>query len=163
MDPLTAAQQQPITFLMAVLVIFVASFLLLRLVSNVIAHFRDYIFNMAHATLVMTPVHAYLQSLVRDAAYQGITHVLRDRRYPPQSEAPHAQAHQFFSCCDDRGLSYGFLGYIRCGLGLYQSRNRSAKGWVIVIHCTAAPAGPGISPDLRLIGQGRQIWRGTTA
>jgi ABC transporter substrate binding protein len=86
-----------------------------------------------------------------------ITHVLRDRRYPPQQEAPNAQAHQFFSCYHDGGLSYGFLGYIRCGL--YQSRNRSAKGWVVVIHFTTAPAGPDIGPDLRLIGGANKLAR----
>jgi hypothetical protein len=57
-----------------------------------------------------------------------ITHVLRDRRYPPQQEAPNAQAHQFFSCYHDGGLSYGFLGYIRCG---HTKAEIVAKGWVM--------------------------------
>ena len=86
-----------------------------------------------------------------------ITHVLRDRRYLPNRRHQHAQAHQFFNCCHDRGLGYGFLGYIRCGL--YQSRNRSAEGRVVVIYFTPAPASPGIGPDLLLIGGAEKLAR----
>ena len=34
-----------------------------------------------------------------------------------------------------------------------------AESWVIVIHCTAAPADPGIGPDLRLIGGADKLAR----